>query len=247
MTTVTLPDNCRLADEDEAGWYFQATPQISLWITDAPPAAASAISDMTTPEAPSVFVSSDAAGGDDPRAIVYNDHTHRFRAYWDDHIVGDCDCYHEAELALDDYELSLLQDGLLDYVPVSIYARPAELAEFIPAVIADPSGLHDCPCRAALATDGPDAAAGHDALVGAMSAPDTDEARRAAQAYITGEALCYEFRTSPAAFLDQLGAFSDRAREAVNRAVAAYLGCEVGDVVELWGESRVKLVEMGLI
>jgi len=66
----------------------------------------------------------------------------------------------------------------LEAEPPAIYARPAEIVEFVPSVIADtPGETYACPCELhdALATD-PNvatfaASAGPVALVGAMSAP----------------------------------------------------------------------------
>lgn len=85
---------------------------------------------------------------------------------------------------------------------------------------------------------------GPDARVGATARPfdyDDDNARR------TGEALMYEFRMDPAAFLTMLDGFSDRARQAVTRATAAYLEEPIGEVVGLWSESRARLVALGML
>ena len=112
------------------------------------PPAAQAVHDTPASETPILQPPTDAGRRDDPRSIVSIRGGH-FRAYWDDHIVGDHDCYHDADTALDDHERGLFESGLLDAPPAVIYARPADLAEFAPTWIGMPTpDTYPCPCLA---------------------------------------------------------------------------------------------------
>lgn len=119
-TTVVLTSGERYtADGREWGnsgaWfhrYIKALPAAPTQIEDTAP-----VSPQIPPD----------ASGQEPRSIVYNDITHRYRAYWDETIVGDFWTQHDADRALDTHTLSLLEDGLIDTVPRSIYAGPAEI------------------------------------------------------------------------------------------------------------------------
>lgn len=78
--------------------------------------------DQDIPSDTPILQSATEAGGQDadPRMIVplYGG---QCRAYWDDHIVGDYPSYHDADVALDAYQIGLLEDGLVDTVPASIF------------------------------------------------------------------------------------------------------------------------------
>lgn len=221
MTTITLPDGCRLASDDENGWYYQALPGLSLWITDGLLAAQA---DVHTPlEASSDPVTPDAGQQVDPKQIAYNRADRDYTALYDGQYIGSYATYHQAEVALDDHALGLLQDGLIDTVPASIYARPAE-----PAVLYECSCGAADPLHAALA-DHPNLRTVTDSL---------DHARRALQENICGQYLNAAYCDDPAGFLARFDGWHPRTQAAATRAVAAFLGEPMGRVDEVWVTTR---------
>lgn len=59
--------------------------------------------------------------------------------------------------------------------------------------------------------------------------------------HICGEALMYDYRTAPAAFLSRFDTFGAPRQAAVTHAVAVWLGCEASEVDQLWLETRLRL------
>lgn len=88
----------------------------------------------------------------DPKRITYNRESKDYDATFDGQYIGSFPNHHQAEVALNDYALDLIEQGLVD--DMQILARPAEVAELAYIALPAASPAAAINARASDSSDG---------------------------------------------------------------------------------------------